>query len=432
MHIRIYNETYQKINYTSHNFTLEVPIVSCNDDNKILLSIVNDGKKIVMVSHTDNTIEARIWFNQRDTPIILVGYPKDMSNVSILICNSGNRITLWLDISLVDEDWPLGNVMFDGAICETMVGEWYINDEIAFNMDVKVSKDITDISRFKPEGHNTGVGDCMPFSHDDTFHLFYLYDRRGHKSKWGLGAHQWAHISTKDLKSWEQHPIAIAIDEQYEGSICTGSVVCHNGVFFAYYAVRMSDGSPARITWATSEDCVNFTKSYEYFELSFPYDTASARDPKVIIDENGTAHMFITTSIDISGALKGCLAHYSSKDMLIWEEKEPLIVLDIEDQPECSDYFYFKGIYYLIYSNYGMARYYTSKEPFGPWTSPENNIVMNPSVRVPKTAIFLDRVITVGFIVDPPEARYAGYFSFGEMIVDEDGTVSFTTPREYI
>lgn len=70
---------------------------------------------------------------------------------------------------------------------------------------------------WQPTGHNTGVGDCMPWFHEDRF---YLFDRRGHKSKYGLGAHQWAHISTKDLKTWDIHPMAIAIDSQWEGSIC--------------------------------------------------------------------------------------------------------------------------------------------------------------------------------------------------------------------
>ena len=60
----------------------------------------------------------------------------------------------------------------------------------------------------------------MPFSDGDTFHLFYLKDRHQHKAKWGKGAHQFAHISTRDMVHWKQHPVAVEITHQWEGSIC--------------------------------------------------------------------------------------------------------------------------------------------------------------------------------------------------------------------
>jgi len=60
------------------------------------------------------------------------------------------------------------------------------------SLDESNLSSVTNIQNWSPEGLNTGVGDVMPFSHDGTFHLFYLFDRRGHESKWGLGAHQWA------------------------------------------------------------------------------------------------------------------------------------------------------------------------------------------------------------------------------------------------
>jgi len=44
------------------------------------------------------------------------------------------------------------------------------------------------------------VGDCMPFFHEGTFHLYYLQDENHHQAKGGLGGHQWAHASSPDLK----------------------------------------------------------------------------------------------------------------------------------------------------------------------------------------------------------------------------------------
>lgn len=157
--------------------------------------------------------------------------------------------------------------------------------------------------------------------------------------------------------------MAIGIDDEAEGSICTGSVIFHEGIYYAFYAVRMCDGSPARLTAALSQDGIHFQKSHRVFALQPPYDGASARDPKVIRDENGVFHMFVTTSLLQGEESRGCLAHLISGDLVSWEPVEPLVVLDISDQPECSDYFRLGNLYYLIYSNFGTARYFSRKIP---------------------------------------------------------------------
>jgi hypothetical protein len=431
----------QEINYTEEKWNLQAAYISCNIRNKKLFTAEINGKRIIDISCGDNRIEADIIFDAKEQPVKLISFPIDscsFENVSVLICNTGNRTALYVNGILNDEDWQLGKVPLENCTCSLALGTWSMHSDFSFSQNYRENcgkiTNIKNIQNWRPDGHNTGAGDCMPFSHDGIFHLFYLFDRRGHRSKWGLGAHQWAHISTKDFIEWEQHPMALSIDEQYEGSICTGSVVFHNGLYYAFYAVRMSDGSPARLSWAVSRDCIKFEKSNRYCELSSKYHAPSARDPMVIIDKDGVAHMFVTTSIypenkeDIS---KGCLAHLISSDMQDWKEAEPLVVLDIENQPECSDYFYFNGWYYLIYSNFGTARYFMSKNPFGPWETPENNIVIDSECRVPKTAKFgKDRIMAAGFIVTPPERSYAGEVIFNEMIQQPDGTFKFIVPKE--
>ena len=425
------------IEYMSEKWNIQADCTGCDIKNKRLLSIKNNDRQIVEIVCNDTQIKVSVMFDQKDSPIELMGIPADFNNISILICNTQSRIALYVNENLQDEDWSLGQVPLQASVCDFSLGDWIIHDDFSFNQNYRdISGAITNIQniqKWKPAGHNTGVGDCMPFSHGDTFHLFYLFDRRGHRSKWGLGAHQWAHISTKDFLSWTQLPMAIAIDEQYEGSICTGSVVFHNGIYYAFYAIRMSDGSAARLSWSTSLDCINFVKSNQYRELSSKYHSPSARDPMVMVDEAGVVHMFVTTSIYKDNAVRGCLAHLISHDMQNWEEIEPLIVLDIADQPECPDYFYFNSQYYLIYSIGGVARYFMSEKPFGPWKAPENNIVINKSCRVPKTAKFGDeRIMAAGFIVEPPERGYAGYVHFNEMIQQPDGSFEFVVPKELL
>lgn len=95
---------------------------------------------------------------------------------------------------------------------------------------------------FTPVGGAYFVGDCIPFAHDGTYYLYWLLDEGHHSALGGLGGHQWCVSTTRDLVHWQHHPIAIGIDEEWEKSICTGSVVFHEGQFYAFYATRLLDG----------------------------------------------------------------------------------------------------------------------------------------------------------------------------------------------
>ena len=111
------------------------------------------------------------------------------------------------------------------------------------------------------------------------------------------------------------------------------------------------------------------------------YHAPSARDPKIVLGKDGLYHMFMTTSLVSEN--KGCLAHLTSKDLSIWNEcDEPIYVHEDDNQPECPDYIEYNGYYYLIYSIGGSAHYMLSKEPFGPWITPDNPII--PYSSVPK------------------------------------------------
>jgi hypothetical protein len=403
-----------------------------------LLKIQNEcAQPIIEVLYDDAGVKAKILFYENGAPGMLAQLDAiiDISGgARINIINTLNRIALYVNGMLFDEDWPLGVAPLNNCICATAAGNWSINPEIPESREFEdggCGEPIAKAQNWRPEGHNTGVGDCMPFYHNGIYHLFYLFDRRGHKSKRGLGAHQWAHISTTDLINWTRLPMAIAIDSQWEGSICTGSLTHYGGGYYAFFAVRMSDGGAARLTWAYSGDCVTFTKSGRYFELGRPYDAKSARDPCVTIDSSGAAHMFVTTSIQTGKGSMGCLAHLTSPDLRDWTTQEPLVVCETEDQPECPDYFHLGDWYYLIYGIRGVSGYYVSDKPFGPWRRPENNTVIGPYCRVPKTAGFAgDRIIAAGFIVDPPGRGYAGRVYFNELIQKPDGTFDFVIPEE--
>src|SRR5690606_15113845 len=108
----------------------------------------------------------------------------------------------------------------------------------------------TEMQYYLPN-NNQFVGDCMPFYHDGVFHLYYLLDEEHHGGNEGLGGHQWAHASSRDLVNWQHHPLALPQTEPYEASICTGSVFFHDGLYYAFYATRLP-GWQEHLSLATS------------------------------------------------------------------------------------------------------------------------------------------------------------------------------------
>ncbi len=399
-------------------WVLSIPACGTGD----LLVAGKTSCPVVAVTRRSDTLRAEIRFDARpDEPIVLIGQAQ--AGDAVQVVNTGCRIALYVNDALQDEDWPLGSADLSRAMCQTGDAAVTLHDDFSFDKAYRAAgreEIVRDLASWRPKGHNTSVGDCMPFAHDGVYRLFYLFDRRHHRSKWGLGAHQWAQITTTDFKTWRSCPLAIPIESQEEGSICTGSLAWHEGTCYAFYAVRMSDRSPARLTWATSSDGVRFNKSGRFVTLSEPYEPVSARDPKVFADQNGLFHMLVTTSV----AGNGSLAHLVSTDLEQWRQLAPFICLDTREQPECPDYFYYNGFTYLVYSLRGTAHYFVSRNPFGPWTAPSGNQVGPDGLRVPKAAILQDRLVFAGFVADGD--GYGGRFALYETTGQRDGRLTFT------
>lgn len=211
------------------------------------------------------------------------------------------------------------------------------------------------------------------------------------------------------------------IDDPTEGSICTGSWIYDSDTHYLFYTVRMCDGSPAKICRSVSQDGYHFEKDRAFsFTLSDKYTAPSARDPKIIKDEDGKFHMFLTTSLSDNG--RGCLAHLMSEDLKEWRELDDPIYIseDGAGEPECSDYFYKDGFYYLIYSLHLKGYYQYSKKPFTDWQYPKNPII--PCKSVPKAAVWNDRLIFAGF---DGNGVYGGTLTFLEAVVEGNGELAY-------
>ena len=296
---------------------------------------------------------------------------------------------------------------------------------------------------FKPAEPNVFVGDCMPFFHDGVFHLYYLRDTGHHSALGGMGGHQWAHAASKDLIHWQHHPLAIAITEDWEKSICTGSTFFHEGTYYGFYATRRPDWSQ-HLSFATSADGIRFEKQQPN-PLALPpegYRAEHYRDPFVFYDvQTQQFHMLVTAWLN-THPLKnygGCLAHLTSDDLQHWTVQAPFIIPGLEGAPECPDYFFWNGWYYLIFSNGLVTRYRLSRTPFGPWQRPDEDVLDGYLARVMKTASFGDnRRIGVAWLgtreadKDTGRLQWGGHTVFRELVQDADGTLGVRFPPEMI
>lgn len=386
----------------------------------VCFTVETDGKITLEAKLTDGVLTVAAWYSRFERPLTLRADAKPGDTACLTI--RPYRIELAVNGKQLDEEWPFGDALFEkgtlNEITPVAVGELPADAEVpAFNGS------FTDAEGWYP-GDGVFVGDCMPYCDGERYHVLYLKDRHHHCSKWGKGAHQWAHISTTDLVHWDIHPMAVEIDDPAEGSICTGSWICVNGVHQLYYTVRMADGSSAPIKRSLSADGYHYKKDENFkFLLSDLYTGASARDPKVVMAEDGTMHMFVTTTEIASG--KGCLVHLTSADGEKWEEQGTIYVSPDAAEPECSDYFVLDGKYYLVFSLYARGQYLISDKPFTDWREPEDKFI--PCHSVPKAAIWKDRIIFAGF---KGMGGYGGSMTFLEAVTDENGEMKYIPVKE--
>lgn len=381
-----------------------------------------DGKPSFEAVLEGEELRVSAWYTAREEPLTLRAAAKP-GDKAVFVYYPW-RIELYVNGELKDEEWPFGDPLYPEGI---RIGGsvWPIFGPVPETQkQPAVIGTFTGAEGWYP-GNGVFVGDCMPYACGDRYHVLYLKDRHHHGSKWGKGAHQWEHLSTADLIHWDCHPMAVAIDDPAEGSICTGSWILVNGVHQLYYTVRSCDGSPAPVCRSVSEDGFHFHKDKGFrFTLSERYTGNTARDPKVVHGEDGLYHMFVTTTQISSG--RGCLVHLTSADGESWTENDPIYLAPKDMwEPECPDYFTFGGKYYLIFSLCGRAHYLYSDEPFTGWQEPKDPII--PCSSVPKAAVWHDRIVFTGFRgID----GYAGSLTFMEAFAGENGELTFAPVKE--
>ncbi len=384
----------------------------------MLFSVLSGGKTAAECEFSEGVLTYSMFYDYSDRPLCLSGKASIGDAVKVRILPY--RIELYVNGILADEEWPCGKHSFGAhsvtGICQPTFSE-FVPEKQNFPA---VLGTFQNAEGWKPE-ENIFVGDCMPHSHEGVYHVLYLKDRHHHQSKWTKGAHQWAHISTEDFVTWSIHPMAVELDDPTEGSFCTGSWIFDGRRHYLFYTVRSCDASPAEIRRSVSEDGYHFEKDKSFsFALSERFTPRSARDPKLFMDDEGVYHMILTTGYRALG--RGCIAHLTSRDLNEWTElAEPFFVApEGMGEPECPDYFYKDGFYYLVYSLRGKGYYLYSHKPFSDWQTPQNPVI--PCKSVPKAAVWNDRLIFTGF---EGNGKYAGTMTFMEAVVKENGEFEY-------
>lgn len=390
-------------------------------------------------------------------PIELMG-PDQWHDFIIRFRNA--NLELFVDGVLVDEEWPhgalrdfrgpflLGAGYHEGALQTGFHGQidhlalWdraLLDEEISelSGGEAEVAKrdreflgtDSSPVQYWRPRGFNTFVGDCMPAFYDGEFHFYYLFDRRHSGSKWSMGAHQFAHASSKDLIHWTHHPMAVKITEQWECSIGTGIIVPHQGTYHAFYIQHgrrcwFKDAPHAgdTIQVATSTDGLHFQKQPEpvvpWVYLRRQDGHPEDINPDIFPDVSDAGFY-----LSLSGEKL-----WTSGDLQQWEEAKGVDPARDIGKGICSSYFHWNGWYYIVSS----GKYRMSREPLKPgwrWTEPEHPATLE-GLGVPKAAAFTgNRYLMVGFLGGE---NYAGEAVFRELVQHEDGTLGTKWPAEMI
>ncbi len=292
-----------------------------------------------------------------------------------------------------------------------------------------------DMQYFKPDAERCYFGDAMPFFDGTRFHLYYLpavYDDAGN-----MRGHDWAHLSSADLNTWIEHPLAL--ERGRHPSFGTGSIFQLDGKTIAFFSASIP-GSPNTLVGRADSDDGGLTFR-ENEDARFPDEAAITalgyrpiqyRDPCVFRDPaTGLFHMLVTSALQngFDGVIYpfgACLAHLVSHDCLRWTLRPPFLRLGHRGAPECSDHFEWNGWYYLLYSQESITYYQMASTPLGPWRIPAHPVLTSGFERVMKTAAFHgNRRIGVAYI---PETRkdgpqYGGRAVFRELVQAPDGTL---------
>lgn len=330
--------------FLKENFYIYLPVFSGIKEEKVLFNapdslLIRIIKRSLYDGSDDNAAihrEGCFYYNEWQEYILEVNC--DMMTKS---GNEKRKCVVRLPISMPSVKEGNIGIYFDGAWVRIMQNGEILNENSGLDCfcepsdDIYISDDFKDIKAAKvngvnvtyreqkcdmsadfyfPHGFNTFVGDVMTFTHNNTYHLMYLLDRRHHSSRNACGAHYIAHMTSENLVDWyEQTPIA-EITEPWQ-TYGTGTMLFHNGKYYMTYGLHTErylgdepkiepkfdsekrefipisyddiyaqGGLPAGASYSVSDNGIDFTPSNLLFH--------AARNPSAYLNEKGTIDLY--------------------------------------------------------------------------------------------------------------------------------------------
>jgi beta-fructofuranosidase len=365
------------------------------------------------------------------------------------------KLDLFVDGVLLDEDWPHGKLhrfmgpfligagfqdgklqsgfhgqidhvaLWDRALTDEEIAALCGGDEEAAQRDVEILGSAKRVAQYwRPRGYNKFIGDCMTFSHDGTFHVFFLSDRGHGAGKWGMLGSPWGHVSTKDLIHWKEHPCPLDVTEPWECCLGTGCIVYHDGKYRLFYIkhdrrawFKDNPNHGDAVFVATSDDAIHFKKDPkplfvpEFFNLN-------DINPDVYPNETDGGFLLSLSNWKV----------WKSDDLVNWKKRDNLTT------PKwwiCTSYFKWNDWYYFNSCGLHWRSRQPIEKPSAKWDGPPHQTLAD-GIRVPQVAAFKNRHIMVGFTPEPTRTAYAGELLVRELIQHPDGTLGTKWPAEMI
>lgn len=254
-----------------------------------------------------------------------------------------------------------------------------------------------------------------------------LFQHYPYAPRWGQM--HWGHAVSNDFVHWQELPIALYPDMEYEndGGCFSGSAVEKDGRLYVFYtSVSHELGQTQSVAW--SDDGVHFTK-YEANPVisKNPLGSSDFRDPKVTCID-GTYYMVVGTGDNTSGKV----LLFTSDDLLHWTYKNILFEgKDYTPCIECPDFFKLGDRYVLMFSKMNTSErstiFVVGDFEDGRLVSYSiNTPEWGPDFYAPQTFLDGERRIMIGWLYHwgktaPEACPFAGALSIprGLQIVDD-------------
>lgn len=276
---------------------------------------------------------------------------------------TGVAWTIYIDGRLYDNDFAIGYPALNKTqmvLRDAAVSDVEIYAPALQPVQVEEHNTVNNIQYWTPPFHNAWVGDVATIYHEGRYHVFYLFDRRGHASKLGRGGHYFEHISTEDFKTWVEHEPAVPIEYQWE-TLGTGTPFVTDGKLCLAYGLHSTRIYPREKTtlpmmWGYYEQ----NKKTEVFDYATHPEVIPAGS-SYAVSEDGVAafeksRMLIHPCENPSifnlkeGGLR-MLANYGSRGEWSANSLQDGWVSENEDFPpggDCTFYFEWGGYDYII------------------------------------------------------------------------------------